>query len=64
LEAAEKAGLSERRAETLLKRAHETGQAYRWEFASNKPMKYATVPQPLLDVSPKAKKGRRRSPCI
>ncbi len=64
LEAAEHAGVSGRRAEILLKRAHATGQAYRWQFASNEPVKYATVPQPLLDVGPKAKKGRRRSPRI
>ncbi len=62
LEQAEKAGLSERRAEKLLRRAEEMKHAYRWQFASNEPVKYATVQQPLLDVKPekKAKKRRRK----
>lgn len=60
LEAAEKAGLSERRAETLLKRAEDNRQAYRWQFASNEPVKYATVQQPLLDVPVVKKKSKRK----
>jgi hypothetical protein len=61
LEAAEKAGLSERRAETLLKRATETGRAFPWKFASNQPVRYATVQQPLIDMPvPATRKKRRR----
>ena len=61
IESAEKSGLSQRRAETLLKRATETRQAYAWTFASNEPVRYADVPQPLLDVPTKGK--RRRTKC-
>jgi hypothetical protein len=62
LEAAEKAGLSERRAEELLKRAVETGRAFPWKFASNQPVRYATVAQPLIDmpVSDGKKKRKRK----
>ena len=60
LEAAEKAGLSERRAETLLKRVVETGQAFPWQFASNRPVRYATVEQPLIDMPVSAGKKKRR----
>ncbi len=61
LEEAEKAGLSERRAEKLLKRASDTRQVHVWKFASNRPVKYSTEPQPLLDVpAPDAgKRGRK-----
>jgi len=59
LESAEHAGLSQRRAETLLKRALETGQAHAWKFASNEPVKYATVRQPLVDVQD-AKNRRKK----
>ena len=62
LESAEKAGLSQRRAETLLKRAVETRQAYPWKFASNEPVRYATVQQPLLDVGPATGKRRKKCP--
>lgn len=62
LEAAEKAGLSERRAEMFLKRAVETGRAFPWKFASNLPVRYATVEQPLIDlpVSDGKKKRKRQ----
>ena len=60
LEQAEKAGLSERRAEKLLRRAEEMKHAYRWQFASNEPVKYATIQQPLLDVKPEKKSKKRR----
>ena len=62
LEAAEKAGLSERRAETFLKRAVDTGRAFSWRFASNQPLRYATVEQPLIDmpVSDGKKKRKRK----
>ena len=61
LEAAEKAGLSERRAETLLKRAVESGRAFPWQFASNQPVRYATVAQPLIDMPvSEGKKKRNR----
>ena len=60
LEGAEKAGLSQRRAETLLRRALETHQVHPWKFASNEPVRYATEPQPLLDVPVKTSKERKR----
>jgi hypothetical protein len=62
LEVAEKAGLSERRAEALLKRAVEMGRAFPWKFASNQPVRYATVAQPLIDmpVSDGKKKRKRK----
>lgn len=61
LEAAEKAGLSVRRAETLLRRAVEVRKAHAWKFASNQPVRYATVEQPLIDMPvPDGKKKRSR----
>lgn len=59
MEAAEQAGLSERRAESLLKRAVDMRSAYAWKFASNEPLKYSTAQQPLLDIPPKPKKKKR-----
>ena len=50
LESAEKSGLSQRRAETLLKRAMDTRQAYPWKFTSNELVRYATTPQPLIEA--------------
>jgi hypothetical protein len=60
LEAAEKAGLSERRAETFLKRAVETGRAFPWRFASNQPVRYATIEQPLIDMPVSDGKRKRK----
>jgi len=58
LEAAEKRGLSQRRAETLLRRAVDTGKAYVWKFASNRPVKYATEGQPLIEGATPARKHK------
>ena len=60
IEAAQRAGLSERKAEKLLRRAEDMHLAYRWQFASNEPVKYATVQQPLIDVPVSGKKKSKR----
>jgi hypothetical protein len=60
LEKAEKAGLSQRRAETLLQRAIEVRKAHPWKFASNTPVRYATTEQPLIDMPVPAQQRRRR----
>lgn len=46
VQAAMDAGLSERKANRLLKQAESDGHVYRWRFGANHPVLYATVPQP------------------
>lgn len=49
---AKESGLSERRANALLKQAVATGLAHRWRFASNQPWQYASTPQPKKPTKP------------
>jgi hypothetical protein len=46
VQAAMDAGLSERKANRLLKQAESDGHVHRWRFGANHPVLYATVPQP------------------
>jgi hypothetical protein len=46
MQAAMDAGLSERKANRLLKQAEEDGLVHRWRFGANHPVQYATTPQP------------------
>lgn len=45
VQAAMKAGLSERKATKLLKQAEAEGTIYRWRFGANQPVQFATTPQ-------------------
>ncbi|QDT05334.1 Regulatory protein RepA [Rubripirellula lacrimiformis] len=49
---AKEAGLSERRASSLLKQAEATGLAHRWRFAPNQRHQFATQPQPENPTEP------------
>ena len=49
-EAARAKGLSENRAKDLLTAAEEDGKAYRWTYGPTRPVGFATVPQPTLDL--------------
>jgi hypothetical protein len=57
LEAATRNGVSKVRARTLLRLAEAEGKVHRWVAGANKPVRFATTPQPLIEA-PK----RRRAP--
>lgn len=52
MQAAMDAGLSERKANRLLKQAEANGLVHRWRFGANHPVLFATVPQPDQGYSP------------
>jgi hypothetical protein len=42
-------GLSQAAAKRLLSQAEDAGKVFRWRYGGNKPVKFATVTQPLID---------------
>lgn len=60
LDIAARNGLSKARAKSLLQMAEAEKKVHRWMSGASKPVRFATVPPPLIEA-PKRKRGRKRT---
>lgn len=50
VDAAVRHGLSKAHAKQLLRLAEDEGRVHRWVAGANKPVRFATIPQPLIET--------------
>ena len=48
MEAARETGITQRMARDMIQLTEDAGLIHRWTFSANRPVKFATVPQPSL----------------